>query len=480
MKKPSYEIARLEERPAAAKLEARRFGKPWVAASARGWAADERGSLFVAGMIWLSIIYMVVPIGDYTLAAPDLTGMAEPNILFRAIKLVLIGVSCIVIVWRAGFAWLLFKNTNRLFLFCLALIAASVYWSIDSAATFARVVSLASIVFVCYAFVLVGWHAQRVQNVIRPIVTTLLVASIIFGLLFPDFAIETGEGTLKDAWKGLTYQKNQFGILASIGAVFWLHALLTREAKPLKAALGTALSVVCLLLSRSSTSLLSTVLTTAFMLVLLFLPGSLRRYMPLIVGTFASVVVIYALAVLNLVPALDVILTPITDLVGKDLTFSNRSAIWLIIKEHIDASPLLGSGYGAYWTGPVPSSPSYEFLARMNFYPTESHNGYIEIANDLGFVGLLGCLGYLIWFVRDSLRLMLVQRNQAVLYLCIFFQQAIGNLSESYWLQIGFGFTVFTLATFGTARAFLDQKLVGYFGAQTDAAGKPMAVAAGR
>jgi O-antigen ligase len=83
------------------------------------------------------------------------------------------------------------------------------------------------------------------------------------------------------------------------------------------------------------------------------------------------------------------------------------------------------------------------------FYPTQSHNGYLEIVNDLGFVGLICLLGYLVFWVYQSLQLMKFDRGQAMLFLALFFQQAITNLSESTWLAINsaFAIAVATLAT---------------------------------
>jgi O-antigen ligase len=176
-------------------------------------------------------------------------------------------------------------------------------------------------------------------------------------------------------------------------------------------------------------------------------------------------VVVYALAVLNIIPGIGILLDPIAELAGKDLTFSNRAVIWDIIKEHIQLAPFLGSGYGAYWTGALPSSPSYVFVGRMYFYPSQSHNGYLEIVNDLGFVGLICLLGYLVFWVRQSLQLMRFDRAQGMLFLALFFQQAITNLSETTWLAVNsaFAIAVVTLATFALARALLEQRLKLYF-----------------
>ncbi len=415
------------------------------------------------------LAYNLIPPAYYSGQKITLAEMTAPNPVARVIKLALLVIGSIIIIWRSRLAWVLIRELNPFFFVFLTLVPLSVLWSIEPSATINRYVSLLSIVQVCFAFVLVNWHAQRFQSVVRPLLTLLLVASIFFVFLAPDLAIEEGEGTLKNAWKGLTSQKNAFGCLSSFGVIFWLHAFLAKEVKSWFAAFFIGLSSVCVLLSRSSTSLLATVLTAVFMLLLLRSPKNLRRYMPYIVGTFTTIVVIYAVAVLKLVPGLDILLTPITSFTGKDLTFSNRSEIWAIIKEHIALSPYLGSGYSAYWIGPVPTSPSYTFFSRMYFYPTESHNGYLEVVNDLGFTGLLVLLGYLVVFVRHSLQLMRFNRNQGALFLSIFFQQAILNLSESLWLQVNaaFVFGLVTLAMFSISRSLLEYRLARVFGVPT-------------
>jgi exopolysaccharide production protein ExoQ len=418
-------------------------------------------------MVWVLIIYLAVPIqyfsGDMNLNND--TAMGGPNPIARAIKLGLLACSVVIGLWRSRLAWFELKSLNPFFLAFVALVPLSALWSIEPSTTINRYITLLSIVSVCLAFTLLGWNRTRFQDVVRPVVTALLVASVIFGILHPEYAIEIGEGTLKNSWRGLTDQKNQFGMLSSFGVVFWLHAWFSNERKWWIAFPFIGLSFTCVLLSRSSTSLLATILSTLFMLLVMVAPSNLRRFMPYIVSSFAVLVVVYALAVLNLVPGMSVLLDPVAELSGKDMTFSNRAVIWDIIKEHIQLAPLLGSGYGAYWTGPVPSSPSFTFLSRMYFYPTQSHNGYLEIVNDLGFVGLTCLLGYLVSWVYQSLQLMKFDRGQSMLFLALFFQQAITNLSESTWLAINsaFAIAVATLATFSLSRALLDQRLRLYF-----------------
>jgi len=415
-------------------------------------------------MVWVLIIYLVLP-PPYLQGEADLesaAAMMNGSSLGRTIKGVLLVFGVIVILWRSRLAWFECRAVNPFFWVFLAMVPASLVWSIDPQATVTHFVSLLSIVLVSIAFTAIAWHPTRFQDVVRPVVTILLIGSVLWGIFYPEYGIhQEVEKELKDAWRGLTSQKNQFGILASVGAVLWLHAWLNREQKWWVAGPFFALSLVCVFLSRSATSLMATVLCTVFMWMVMIAPSNVRRFMPYIVSAFAVLIVVYALAILNLIPGTSLLLEPVAALSGKDMTFTNLAQSWDIIKQHIEFAPLFGSGYGAYWVGPLPSSPSYTFLSQMYFYPNESHNGYLEMVNDLGFVGLVCLLGYLVYFVKQSLQLLKYDRSQGLLYLGLFFQQAITNLSESTWLAINsaFAIAVMTLATFCLARSLLDQRL---------------------
>ncbi len=195
------------------------------------------------------------------------------------------------------------------------------------------------------------------------------------------------------------------------------------------------ISVLCLFLSRSSTSLLATMVALFYMVLMLRVPFLQAAVLdPAAVGMF-TLIIIYELAVQNLIPGVGTLLKPVMDLTGKNMSFSGRSVIWEIVKEHSRAAPRLGSGYGAYWAEESPNSPSWIFMIVMNFYPSTSHNGYLEVLNDLGRIGLLCLLAYLISYLRQSLQLLKFEPAQAVLYLSLLFQQMIANLSESEWFS---------------------------------------------
>jgi exopolysaccharide production protein ExoQ len=410
------------------------------------------------GLFWLLILRVLVP-GSFDYGHVNMLEVVQRDALFNKVTWLSFAVlSGSLVLARLTDAIRLIRAANPFFVILLIYATSSVLWSIDPTASLARLFHIATVVIACLAVALIDWQKRRFQDVMRPIVTALLLGSIIFGLVRPDLAVESPiPPDTSFRWHGLADQKNQLGALASMGVVFWIHAWAAREKTLSAAALWGGVSVACLVLSRSATSLIATILVCGFLLLMLRSSRAVRRYMPYVIGLLVSLTLIYGLAVLNVVPGLDALLTPVADLAGKDRTFSNRAQIWALIQDHIRLSPVLGSGYGAYWTGPRPSSPSFVFVYKMFFYPGECHSGYLEIINDLGYVGLLLLFGYLWYFIRQCLSLLNTNYSQAGLYFAMLFQQLLTNMSESHWFFLQTDFIMFTFATLCLAHSSVDR-----------------------
>lgn len=417
---------------------------------------DRHYATLLAAMLWFQVGYMVL----YIAPTNDVVDVAADP-MARVYKLILLALGLGIIVSRIGVSRAVCRDVNGFFWAFMAIAALSVIWSIDPAVTATRLVALVSLVAVCLAFGVGAWDRRRFQNVLRPVVTALLALSLIVGIFDPTLVKEVGSSiSLKGAWRGLTLQKNEFGELATFGVIFWVHGWFAGEVRSGRALFGTAVAMTCLILSRSSTSWFATAFTVAFIMILMRSRYGSRRYRAYVVGAFAVVCVTYGIALMNVIPGLEqFVFDPVTALTGKTLTFSGRTHIWHIISENIARHPLLGSGYSAYWgAGPVPSSPSYVFVP-SGFWPSESHNGYLEILNDLGVVGLVCLLGYMAVFLQQSVRLLRVDRAQATLFLALLFYQVLLNLSESTWLDLdNFCFTIMTVATVMLARAQVEHR----------------------
>jgi exopolysaccharide production protein ExoQ len=434
--------AQLARRPAGTVGAAPRNGKP--------------GSRLVPILLLLLFTVMVVPPGfDYR--GEQSSNPTEGDAFSLTTWLVLLFGSAYLVIRNRRQVRELIAAVNRPFLYFVVLASLSVLWSIEPAITLKRLVRLYIIVLVSIAFASVGWQPRRFENSLRRLLSLLLAASAIFCYWEPELAIHHEHSlALWNAWHGITTGKNLLGSLASCAFILWLHGLLTRETGRIAAFANLALAGLCLVMCRSDTSLMATAFAAFFVILLLRPPGSMQRQMPYFIGLFATAVLVYALAVLNIVPGLSVILTPISMFSGKDLTFSGRTNIWYVLKFHMREHPLLGTGYEAYWIGPVPSSPSYEMVKWLWFYPTEGHNGYLDVMNDLGYVGGICLLAYFIRYLRQGLELMRLEKARGALYLALIFRAFLADMSESHWFSVtSIDFVIFTLATFSLARELI-------------------------
>jgi len=446
------------------------------------WVGDERHALIPACMIAALIVLLIAPDGFNYAILLDGPAPAAGGLLSRALWLGLLAAAGAVIAWRASLSWQLLRSLNPFLLLFAALAVASIVWSIEPEVTVRRDIRLVTILAVCFAFCLAGWHARRFQSVVRPVLTMVLLGSIVFGLISPGLAIHQELAPeLVGAWRGLANHKNTFGAIAGIALVLWLQGWLTSEVRLSRALLGCALAGGCLWLSRSSTAVISAVAAIVFLFLLLRAPRGAQAYLKYAVALTVLVLVVYAVAILRLIPGSNLLLAPITMLTGMDGTFTGRSEIWAIIVERFHFNPLLGVGYGAYWIGPVTQSPSYEFIWRMgSFYPGSAHNGYLDVANDLGWAGLVCLLGYIAVHLRQSLRALAADRAQGALFLALFVQQAMVNLAESHWFSVlSLQFMLMTLATMAVARLTLELKLRARFGEPLRQAPPPAAALGG-
>jgi exopolysaccharide production protein ExoQ len=433
-------------------------------------------SLVLLSILFCAIFYQNLPsnlglnapnLTPAVVGAPEIVSVADAgdqnkgNTLDRIIKVCMIVTSASVVVTRWSLARSLSKRINVGFAAFMVLIPLSAMWSIDSGATTLRFISLASIVLVCFAISLTGWHRLRFQQIVIPPIMFILVVSLLVGMVYPGRITEIGDDlSQKGAWHGITLTKNQFGMTASLGAIICFNRWLAREGRAHWAIIGTLISFVCLVLSRSNTSLLAAMIAMLFMVLVMRVPVIKQGFSTHVVIGLVALLLVYEMVIQDLLPGAYTLLAPIRSMTGKDGSLSGRTIIWDIIKQHIQAAPYLGSGYGAYWpAGPTPGSPSYVFLYLMFFYPSEAHNGYLDIVNDLGYLGLICLLVFLISYIRQGLELMRSDRSQAALYLALLFQQLVMNLSESEWFARDIIFTIIILGITCMSRALYESRL---------------------
>jgi exopolysaccharide production protein ExoQ len=181
------------------------------------------------------------------------------------------------------------------------------------------------------------------------------------------------------AWKGIYLHKSTLGenMFISFLMFYGLASLYPRH----RLLFGTVciLSVILIIFSKSSMALLSLVSIITFLNLLKYL--SLRSKLGT-AGIFLSIVlflVVQITLILNI--------NEFLDFNNKDITISGRTPLWDALWDVIQLNPFFGYGYGSFFSA---SHTETEALWTMfKWGPVHSHNGYLQILVNLGFVGFL-------------------------------------------------------------------------------------------
>lgn len=397
--------------------------------------AIERLYFFFAVCANLSVFAAVFG-GNASLAAGNTSsalssGSSDPVLLALNVA---IAIATLVLAYpKAPQIFFMLSRLRVLFAMYL-LVAISALWSTDPASTF-RAGAYLFLYLISAAYLSLRFDQDEVIQLMGYFMTALGLMSIPAQFLLPPDPYQP------DSWKGVFLQKNELGIAMAIGI-----AALVAAKRPWSifriASLLTCSGI--LYLSRSMTSILAAVVAVTAITFL-----RLHRHLSVI---FVTILVGAALAVSVAMPELPDMFSTST---GRDVTLSGRTTIWVLVAQKIREHPILGYGYGAFWSTEADSVN--EFL--NGFKPGQAHNGYLEICLDLGALGLALC-GLVI--AGSVIRAVRLNRNDGgksgdwtLIVIAILL---IHNVAESDLMLGHIMWFVFLIACFSCWRAWYQQR----------------------
>jgi O-antigen ligase len=304
-------------------------------------------------------------------------GNPEASSLLRILWLPVYGLALAGALWKAkAFAVTALKMPFLIVLTGLGLF--SFLWSIDPALSQRRGIAIMATTL-AGIFMGIRYDWRTLLRVLGLVWITVAVLSFLTALLVPSFGVmyEIHVG----AWKGLFYEKNQMG--GHMARAAFLCGFLFIMDAPWRRIWGAGvfLCVLLVLLSTSKTSLLGLLLGFAILGAGMWMKRGVVTGMTsawlgvVLAGTFACVMVL----------APEVIFTAL----GRDPSLTGRTDIWATLIDMINARPLLGYGYGAFWA--AESEPAYWVRVLVEWDAPTAHNGWVEVAIALGLIGLV-CL----------------------------------------------------------------------------------------
>lgn len=318
-----------------------------------------------------STVYMVTSAGRL------MPGSVNPvNTLAQTAVLVGVGIFLIThrkIVWPpARAAWL--------FVAFIMLCALSSAWSGFPELALRRSFSLAA----CFLF---GFYVAAVFSPTRLFVLitrAAMIAAVASLLLFATMPAIGREPLLAGhPLRGVFAQKNVIAseLLPALICYLYFWQAAIRPFRQI--VLGVAAVLACLLLSNSAMGL---GIAAAMFLLAAFFRSSRIRHLPIVLLIIALLLLVIVATFLLAAP------DSVFGLIGRDPTFTGRSAIWQLAAHYIAQRPLLGYGYASFWN--VGDNASKHIFYSIGWVTPDAHNGYLDLALQLGLVG--GTLGVLL------------------------------------------------------------------------------------
>jgi len=302
----------------------------------------------------------------------------------------------------------------------------SILWSYSPFDTIKRSFRIITLFTVTLSLLVHATSTKEILKIIKPVLYLYVFLSVVVCIAVPG-----AKDPQFQTWRGFTDHKNVLGQIAVICAIltFFIYKIETGNAKII-AAIAVVFSLALLFGSRSMTSISNFMIIAFAGLVI----SADEIFKPLGLGRTASVIIfIFGITLAATVYFVSPeIIDTVTEAAGKDPTFSGRTDLWTAMLISISHHPFFGTGYQAFWSVNPPS----EYLAHIYkifvWIPNESHNGFIDIANEVGLIGL-GIFFIMIFKYFINLR----KQNDLNPWKWLIIAALIGNLQESNLFRVG-------------------------------------------
>ncbi len=254
----------------------------------------------------------------------------------------------------------------------LFLISLSVFWSDTPAHTLK-----ASLVILETAAVAIYIGKQYKWGELYPFIRYVNLFVLLYSLTKTS---PTGDGN----WTGILGHKNQFSFFMAQTAVLWLvHAIYSPKQRNF--------SVLIFLLALIGLQKGGSGASKVLVIVLFSLWGYLGAVKKLPVRVaFVSVILFLIVSICLGMVILNNLEAIVVDGLGKDMTLTGRTEFWPQIVDKINERPLLGYGVGGFWQPwrGIDNPAANIIIVKSLFKPPHSHNGFLDLACDLGWGGL--------------------------------------------------------------------------------------------
>jgi len=324
----------------------------------------------------------------------------------------------------------------------------SLAWSQDIALTVRRAGALS--LTTAFAFWLVfRFTPEQIFKLVVTMAVTIIVVNFAVIQVDPIRGIHQAFDPINaehaGSWRGLFGHKNDFGRLTALcTAILVMGFVFGTDHRRLRWLMLPLIGLAVVMIAKSNSSqaemLAAAVPTTVAVLLMMRRMTPKKRTMMLFIAI--------PLVVISLLSA-QLIFEYMLGLLGRDATLTGRTTIWNGVLLAMQGNAVLGGGYGAGW-----QIVGARLTALTGIDVGHAHNGFLDLAVDIGFLGMLLTLMLLIWLGVLAFRSLMqgVRPEIATLALAVVIFSLLGNWVGSFLLLHNSLYWVLPVVTFAKLR----------------------------
>lgn len=383
--------------------------------------------------LWIPTIWFLLntskPLGIWFGAGGET--MEDGSILDRIVLTVIL-CSCIIIIIKRKFNIFSALKNNIWVFMLLSMTLASTLWSDIPFVSFKRWIRDAALPLTI-AFVLASETDpyNALQSLLRRTIYVHIPFSLMLIKYYPHFGDVYARWSGKQMWVGVSVHKNGLAFLCILAIFYFVWSFVTRRKDiDIKVAwyqyyleILVFLLSIWLFLGPNHTPANSATSTVALAAGLLFLTGLLWLKRINIIPSQKFLITIIAFIIIygTITPfAGGIVGYNPSEALGREETLTGRTDIWAFLTPLAMHKPLLGYGYGGFWTEAIREKTS-----------SHAHNGYLDIVLNTGFVGLFLWSMFLIascWAASNKMR---HDFKWGIVWFCLILIDVIHNIAES-------------------------------------------------
>lgn len=393
---------------------------------------ERKGNPTASLALWIPTFYMLIlgsrPLGQWFGKVIELSKSSDfaAGSPLDLIFLVTLLFFALLVIHNRRIEWSRILKDNFALVLLFIYVGISILWSDYVFVSFKRWIRLIEVIPI--AMVILGEQSPRdaLVSVFRRCAYVLIPFSFLLANYYPNLGRLYSRWSGLLMWTGVTTTKNGLAHLCLLSSIFIIWAFFRdRRMKNISKTVtrtladGFVLMISVYLLfggpgGHSATST-ANFLLTILSLILLFSMGNRTRQMSTLL--ICAVVIGWVLLIFS-----ESFVSTFTALLNRSPDFTERADIWAMALSDAASHPILGTGFGGYF------DTGNEF-SRTHGY--SAHNGLLDVYVELGLVGIIFVLVFLLSFFRRVRRELDQSFEWGVFGICLLILSLIANFTES-------------------------------------------------